>query len=122
MAPAVRALRGATTVDRDTPEQVTERIQVLLTEMLDRNGIDKDDLISILFTATGDVVSLFPATAARAMGLGDVPLICARELEIVDATPRCLRVLMHVTTTRGRAELHHVYLNHARGLRDDLPE
>jgi chorismate mutase len=122
MAPAVRALRGATTVDADTPEQVTERIQVLLTEMLDRNGVDKDDLISILFTATGDVVSLFPATAARALGLGDVPLICARELDIVDATPRCLRVLVHLTTERPRHELHHVYLHGARGLRDDLPE
>jgi chorismate mutase len=122
MTMAVRALRGATTVDGDTPEQIAERIQALLTEMLDRNGVDKDDLISILFTATGDVVSLFPATAARALGLGDVPLICARELDVVGATPMCLRVMMHVHTTRSRRDLHHVYLNGARGLRDDLPE
>lgn len=120
--PAVRALRGATTVDSDTPEQVTTRIQALLHEMLERNGVDHEDLISIVFTATSDVVSLFPATAARKLGLGDVPLLCARELDIVGATPRCLRVLMHITTTRTRSELHHVYMEGARELRDDLPE
>jgi chorismate mutase len=124
MAPtyAVRALRGATTVDSDTPEQVTTRIHALLHEMLDRNGVDHEDLISIVFTATPDVVSLFPATAARKLGLGDVPLLCARELDIVGATPRCLRVLMHLSTTRTRSELHHVYQEGARELRDDLPE
>lgn len=122
MPPAVRALRGATTVDTDTPEQITERIQELLQTLLHRNGLSHDDLISILFTATDDVVSMFPATAARGLGLGDVPLICARELAIVGSTPRCLRVMVHTTTDRSRAELHHVYLHGARGLRDDLPE
>ena len=121
MPPAVRALRGATTVDADTPEQVAERTCRLLTELLERNGVDHEDLISIVFTATGDVVSMFPATAARTMGLGDVPLLCARELDVVGATPRCLRVLVHVTTDKARDELHHVYLEGARGLRDDLP-
>lgn len=120
--PAVRALRGATTVDADTPEQITTRIQALLQEMLERNVVGHEDLISIIFTATSDVVSLFPATAARKLGLGDVPLLCARELDIVGATPRCLRVLMHITTTRARSELHHVYMEGARELRDDLPE
>ena len=121
MPPAVRALRGATTVDDDTTEQVHERVRALLTEMLERNGIGHDDLISILFTATDDVRSMFPAAAARTLGLGDVPLLCARELGVVDGTPRCIRVLMHLTTDRARAELHHVYLEGARGLRDDLP-
>jgi chorismate mutase len=121
-APAVRALRGATTIDSDTPEQVKERITALLNEMLDRNGVHHADLISIIFTATPDVVSMFPATAARQLGLGDVPLLCARELDIVGATPMCMRVLMHLTTTRSRSELHHVYLEGARELRDDLPE
>jgi chorismate mutase len=124
MAPtaSVRALRGATTVDADTPEQITTRIHSLLNEMLERNGVDHEDLISIVFTATSDVVSLFPAAAARQLGLGDVPLLCARELDIVGATPRCLRVLMHFNTTRARSELHHVYMEGARELRDDLPE
>jgi chorismate mutase len=122
MPSAVRALRGATTVDADTPEQVTARTRELLTELLDRNQIAHDDVISIVFTATGDVVSMFPATAARKTGLGDIPLLCARELDVVGSTPRCVRVLMHVNTDKGRGELHHVYLEGARGLRDDLPE
>jgi chorismate mutase len=119
---AVRALRGATTVDEDTAQQVNERVQTLVAAMLERNGIDKGDLISIVITATGDIHSMFPATAARALGLGDVPLLCARELDIDGGTPYCIRVLMHMTTTRDRSELHHVYLEGAKGLRDDLPE
>ena len=119
---AVRALRGATTVDADTADQVRERTTTLLREMVERNGVDHDDLISVLFTATGDIHSIFPATAARDVGFGDVPLICARELDIVGATPLCIRVLMHLTTERGRADLRHVYLEGASGLRDDLPE
>ena len=83
--------------------------------------MDKDDLVSILFTATDDLHSMFPAAAARTMGLGDVPLICARELDVVGGTPRCVRVLLHLATTKSRSELHHVYLEGAMGLRDDLP-
>ena len=121
MTPAVRALRGATTVDADTPEQISERVGALVKEMLARNDVDKDDLISVIFTATDDVISMFPAAAARTVGLGDVPLLCARELAVVGGTPRCIRVLMHLTTERSRAELRHVYLAGAEGLRDDLP-
>jgi chorismate mutase len=120
--PAVRALRGATTVDADTVDQVTDRVQTLVRRMLEDNGVDKEDVISILFTATDDITSMFPATAARAIGLGDVPLICAGELSIDGGTPLCIRVLMHLTTERARSELHHVYLEGARGLRDDLPD
>jgi len=118
----VRAVRGATTVDADTPDQVSARTRELLTDILERNGLEHDDLISIVFTATGDLVSMFPAAAAREMGLGDVPLLCARELDVVGSAARCVRVLLHATTDRTRAELHHVYLHGARGLRDDLPE
>ena len=121
MPPAVRALRGATTVDADTQEQVYERVQALLQELLARNGVDHEDIISIVFTATDDVTSVFPAAAARVIGLGDVPLLCARELSIDDGTPLCIRVLMHLSTERPRSELHHVYLEGAKGLRDDLP-
>lgn len=122
MALAVRALRGATTVDLDTPEHIEERVVALLDTLLARNDVGHDDLISILFTATEDVVSTFPATAARKSGLGDVPLICARELSIEGGTPMCIRVMVHLTTERARDELHHVYLEGARGLRDDLPD
>jgi chorismate mutase len=119
---AVRALRGATTVDADTPEQVTERVITLLKEMWARNDVDHDDLISILFTATEDITSTFPATAARAIGLGDVPLICAREIPVQGSMPLCVRVLVHLETDKSRRELHHVYLEQAKSLRDDLPE
>ena len=121
MPAAVRAVRGATTVEADTEEQVTTRVQTLLSAILERNELAKDDLISIVFTATDDVVSMFPATAARVMGLGDVPLLCARELAVAGAEPLCIRVLLHVSTDRKREEIQHVYLESARGLRDDLP-
>lgn len=122
MSPAVRALRGATRVDADTREQVTNRVQELVTAMLDRNGVVNEDLISIVITATDDIHSMFPAEAARACGLGDVPLLCAQELDIEGKPGLCIRVLMHLNTDRPRSELHHVYLEGTGVLRDDLPE
>jgi chorismate mutase len=122
MPTSVRAVRGATTVDEDTAPAITERVVALLRQILERNGLEEDDIISILFTATDDIVSTFPATAARSMGLGAVPLICARELAIVGSVPRCIRVMLHVTTERSRHDIHHVYLEGAHGLRDDLPD
>ena len=121
MPAAVRALRGATTIDDDTEAHITERVVALMEALFDRNEIDHDDLISILFTATDDIHATFPATAARKVGLGDVPLICARELDVAGGTARCIRVMMHLYTDRSRAELHHVYLEGASNLRDDLP-
>jgi chorismate mutase len=118
---SVRALRGATTIDADTEEQVVARVRALMREMLARNAVRKDDIISAIFTATEDVTAMFPATAARAGGLGDVPLLCARELSVKDGQPLCIRVLMHVNTGKQRSELRHVYLEGARTLRDDLP-
>jgi len=114
-------LRGATTVDEDTPTQIAERVQTLITRMLSQNSVNHDDIISMIFTATADIVSMFPASAARAAGLGDVPLLCARELSVVGATPRCIRILVHLSTELPRAELRHVYLEGAEALRDDLP-
>ena len=119
---SVRAIRGATTIDDDTPESITERVVALLSRIMERNGLVEEDIISILFTATEDVVSAFPATAARSMGLGAVPLICARELSIVGSVPRCIRLMMHVSTEHSREDIHHVYLEGAQGLRDDLPD
>lgn len=121
MAKVVRALRGATTLDIDTPEHMRPRVVALLTEMLQCNAVDGDDLVSIIFTATDDIHSTFPATEARSIGLGDVPMLCARELETRGGKPRCIRVLMHLRSERSRGELQHVYLEGARDLRDDLP-
>jgi chorismate mutase len=118
----MRAVRGATTVDADDPGEITDRVVTLLTRIMEVNGLVEDDIVSILFTATEDIVSIFPATAARTMGLGAVPLICARELSIVGSVPRCIRVMLHITTERPRDQIHHVYLEGAQGLRDDLPD
>ena len=122
MPPVVRALRGATSVDEDTSAQVAERTTELLSSLLDRNGAAIDDVISVLFTATPDVRSTFPATAARAIGFGAVPLLCATEIDGPGAMPRVVRVLVHLYTERPRDELHHVYLHGTAQLRDDLPD
>jgi chorismate mutase len=118
----VRGLRGATTVDADTVAQVTERSQELMREIMARNGLVEDDIVSVLFTATAYVTSAFPATAVREIGFGAVPLLCAAEIAVPGSMPLCIRVLLHVYTTRSRAEIHHVYLHGAQGLRDDLPD
>jgi chorismate mutase len=120
-APTVRGLRGATTVDEDTVAQVTKRSQELMRKLMSENDLVEDDIISVLFTATADVTSTFPATAIREIGFGAVPLLCAAEIAVPGAKPLCIRVLLHVCTTRSREEIRHVYLHGAQGLRDDLP-
>ena len=116
------ALRGATTVEADTREAVLDRTRELLAALLERNAVDHDQLVSIIFTSTGDLHSEFPALAARSLGLGDVPLLCARELDVTSGNPRTIRVLIHCYSTRPRAGLRHVYLHRAKHLRDDLAE
>lgn len=122
MAERVRALRGATTLDDDSREQVMDRTARLITTMLDRNDVSKADLISIVFTATDDIRSEFPAAAARQIGISDIPLLCARELHVEGAVERCVRVLMHLYTEKDPATLRHVYLEGAVPLRTDLPQ
>jgi chorismate mutase len=117
----VRGLRGATTVDEDSVEQVTQRSQELILRLMERNDLAEDDIVSALFTATADVTSIFPATAIREIGFGAVPLLCAAEIAVPGAMPLCIRALLHVHTTKTRDEIHHVYLHGAQGLRDDLP-
>jgi chorismate mutase len=116
------ALRGATTVEADTRDALLERTRELLSALLERNGVEHEQLVSIIFTATGDLHSEFPALAARSLGLGDVPLLCARELDVTGGNPSTVRVLVHCYSTRPRADLRHVYLHDARHLRDDLAE
>ncbi|SRR6266542_2210051 len=119
-ARALRAARGAITVGRDARDAVLDATERLLRELLQRNEIEPDDVVSILFTATDDLRSVFPAEAARRMGLAGVPLLCARELDVEGALPSVIRVLVHFSTTRSRSEVEHVYLEGARSLRDDL--
>ncbi len=121
MPATVRAVRGATTVAEDTPEQITPRVQELLTEIMRRNGLELDSVISVIFTTTADVVSMFPASAARGIGFGAVPLLCASEIPVPGSMARCVRVLLHVSTERSLDQVRHVYLHGAEVLRDDLP-
>lgn len=121
MEARLRALRGATTLDADTRDQVMERTGTLVTTLLERNGLAIDDLVSIIFTATDDITAEFPAAAARAVGINQVPLLCARELSVTGAVGRCIRVLIHAYTRRSADELRHVYLEGAEPLRTDLP-
>lgn len=123
MPPVVRALRGATTVDEDVPAHIGERVTALLRALFERNGLDEGDLVSILFSATPDIRSAFPATMARrSLGLEDVPLMNCQELDVEGALPRCIRVMAHVHTERARAELQHVFLEGATVLRPDLAQ
>jgi chorismate mutase len=116
----VRAARGAIQVPADDIDAILSRTRRLLAEMLSRNGVDTEDLISVLFTVTEDLHAAFPAEAARRMGLGLVPLMCAREIPVPRAMDRVVRVLMHFHSGLDLAEVVHVYLDGAESLRDDL--
>ena len=116
----VRAARGAIKVAEDTPPCVLGATERLVSAMLEANGSTVDDLISMLFTVTDDIASVFPAEAVRRMGLGAVPLMCAREIPVVGSIPLVVRVLMHFHTERSPAQVRPVYLDCAESLRDDL--
>jgi chorismate mutase len=122
MTAMVRAIRGATTIEKDTPEEVRHRTQELIAAILERNALAHDDLVSVIFASTPDITSAFPATAARELGLDDVPLLGTQEMAVPGALAHCIRVLVHCYTDRSRAELAHVYLERAVSLRADLVE
>jgi chorismate mutase len=117
---AVRAVRGATQLDEDVREQMLDRVAEMVTDVMTSNGLEVDDFISVIFTATSDLVSEFPAYAARQLGFGDIPLICARELEIAGSMPRVVRMMAHVETDLPKSDITHVYLHGAAALRRDL--
>jgi len=119
---AVRAIRGAIQVGANERDEVLDGASELVTEVMKRNDVAPEDLISILFTATPDLTAEFPAYAARQLGLTDVPLMCASEIDVPGAMPLTLRLLAHVETTRARSEIRHVYLRGAAALRTDLPQ
>jgi chorismate mutase len=119
---SVRAIRGAIQLDVDERKHVLSSTRELVSSVLEANSLSKDDVISILLTATHDVHSEFPAVAARELGLGDVPLMCAQELDIAGAMPLVIRLMVHVNTTLGRDQITHVYLRGASALRRDLAQ
>jgi chorismate mutase len=116
----ILAVRGAIQVDRDDAAEILACTRELIGAVVDRNGIDPADLISIVFTLTPDLTSAFPAAAARDLGLVDVPLLCATEVPVPGALPRVVRLLAHVESDRPRSAVRHVYLRGATRLRPDL--
>jgi chorismate mutase len=117
-----RAIRGATCLQQDDAQEMAEAVTELLSEILARNEVGLEDLVSIFFTATPDLHSAFPAAAARGIGLADVPLMCAQELEVVGAMEKVIRVMLHVQTSSPRSEIKHVYLRGAEALRKDIAQ
>lgn len=118
----IRAIRGATQLRSDDFAEMTEAVVELLGEVFERNGLEHDDLVSIFFTSTPDLRCGFPAAAARSLGLGDVPLMCAQELDIPGSLPRVVRVMVHAESDRDRSTLVHVYRRGAEVLRQDLAQ
>lgn len=116
----VRGVRGATTVENDTREEILTATRQLLALMIRRNGIDSSDVASAVFTVTQDVTAEFPAVAARQLGWLDVPLLCGYEVSVPGSLPRCIRVLIHWNTTKSQKEIAHTYMREATVLRPDL--
>jgi chorismate mutase len=119
---AVRAVRGAIQLDHDERDHLLAGVTDLVKAVMDANGLTTDDLISMLFTATPDLTSEFPALAARELGIVDVPLMCAREIDVPGAMPRVVRLLAHIETLRTKQEIQHVYLGGAAALRRDIAQ
>lgn len=118
---SIRGIRGATTVTADQPDLILQATRELLEEMLEENkGMRPEDVASAIFTVTDDLVSTFPAQAARQMGWSLVPMLCAREIPVPDSLARVIRVLVHWNTDVPQSEITHVYLRDAVKLRPDL--
>ena len=115
----LRALRGATTARRNEASAILEATEELVREVMERNELSPDDLVSCIFTCTDDLDAEFPAVAARNLGLSAVPLLCARELAVPGSLPRVIRIMVHCYV-RAEAEPEHVYLRGATVLREDL--
>lgn len=118
----IRAIRGATQLDRYERGHLAERTEELVREVLALNGITADALVSVLFTCSPDLTVDFPATAAREMGLGDVPMMCAVEVDVAGALPRVVRLMAHAELDVPRSEVRHAYLHGAVALRRDLAQ
>ena len=115
-----RGIRGATTVDSNTREDVLGAARELLTEMVRANDVKTDDIASVFFTTTPDLNAEFPALAARQMGWSDVALLCGHEMNVPGSLPMCLRILLHVNTEKRADEIVHVYLKGAKALRPEF--
>ena len=115
-------IRGAITVDANTPEAIEAATRRLLSRLVAANDLEVDDVASVIFTATPDLDAIYPAASARALGWTHVPLLCMREMVVENSLPRCIRVLIHWNTDRSPEAIRHIYLGSARALRPDLAD
>ena len=122
MTEKVRAIRGATQISEDSVTEIESKTVELMSELMEQNKLTSEDLISVLFTATPDIHANFPAAAARAMGLGQVPLLCATEIDVPGALPLVIRVMAHAYTELPTSDIKHVYLHGAKALRKDIAQ
>ena len=118
----LRGIRGATTVDVDNAENIYQRTQEMMTELIERNGVKIDDIAAAIFTVTDDINAAFPATAARALGWNTVPFFDTRQPDCGYGLPLCIRVLVLWNTKIPQKKIKHVYLHNASGLRTDWPD
>lgn len=118
----VRAVRGAVTVENNAAYEIIKETKQLLIEIVERNNISEDDIISVIFSVTKDLDAAFPAAAARQLGWNDIPLMCTNEISVPGSLEKCIRVLMHINSCKNRNEIRHVYLKGAKALRPDLAE
>lgn len=115
-----RGVRGAITVDANTPEAILEGTRLLLAMMIRQNGIEERDVASVIFTTTPDLTAEFPALAARQLGWMQAALLCGHEMAVPGAIGRCVRILIHWNTDKPADQIIHVYLRDAERLRPDL--
>lgn len=118
----VRAVRGATTVITNSEQEILDATGELLRAITERNGILKDDIISVIFSVTTDLNAAFPALAARRMGWDRTAMMCTYEIDVPGSLRKCIRVLMHINTDKENDDLKYIYLKDAKALRPDLSE
>ncbi len=116
----VRAVRGATTINHNTADEIISGTLEVLTEIIKENSIDVEDIISVFFTVTRDIDAEFPAVAARKLGMTDIALLCTYEIDVPGSMEKCIRVMLHFNTDKKNSDIRHIYLKEARKLRPDL--
>lgn len=116
----MRGIRGAISVEENTRTAILENTGLLLKEMIAKNKLLTNNIITIFFTATDDLDEVYPAVAARQLGFTDIPLLCYQEMKVKNSLRKCIRVLMFVDLNCSLKEIEHVYLKKAKILRPDL--
>jgi len=116
----VRAIRGAITVEENNYCEIIDATKEILEEIVNKNDLNQDDIISVIFSVTKDLDAAFPAVAARQLGWTDVALMCTNEIQVPGSLEKCIRALVHINSDKNKNEIKHIYLKGARALRTDL--